>query len=70
MKKRMAIAISRHGLSLFYKCYKGPDYGKTCSDRDDGEHCMKCKYCKCEMPAYDATRMLESFEKRQVSRDD
>lgn len=62
--KHMTIALSRHGLSLTYKCFKGPGYGKGCPDRDEGEHCMKCKYCKCEMPAYDATRLLEAYGRR------
>lgn len=63
-RKRMSIAVSRYGLSLLYKCYKGPDYGKKCSDRDDGHNCMICKYCKCEMPAYDATKLLNSYGRK------
>ena len=65
MKKRMSMAISRHGLSLFYKCYNGVlYYGKKCPDRDDGHKCMTCKFCKCEMSAFDATKMLESYGKK------
>ena len=59
--KHMTIALSRYGINITYKCFKGPGYGKDCPDRDDGSHCMKCKFTKAEMSGYDATRLLESF---------
>ena len=63
--KRMTISILRHGMNIFYKCYNGVlRYGKKCPDRDNGHNCMICKYCKAEMGAYDATRLLESYGHR------
>lgn len=61
--KRMIIAISRNGISVTYKCYKLPGYGWRCQARDDGHICMRCKYCKAEMTAYNATKLLESYNK-------
>lgn len=61
MKTRMVLAISSKGIGITYKCFHLPDYGKRCDDRDDGSHCMQCKYCKAEMSAFDATRMLNKF---------
>lgn len=58
MKTRMVLAISRNGIGITYKCYKLPGYGRKCDKRDDGEYCMRCKYCKAEMAAFDATRLL------------
>lgn len=58
MKKRMIMMISRNGIRVLFRCYRLPDYGKRCMERDDGERCMKCKYCKAEMPGYDAARLL------------
>ena len=60
---RMILAISRRGIGITYKCYKLPGYGRKCDKRDDGEYCMRCKYCKAEMSAYDATRLLNGGEK-------
>ncbi len=61
-KTTMAIALYRHGVSIFYACYNYVrGRGKKCDQRDDGQHCMKCQYCKAEMSAYDATRMLTVF---------
>lgn len=63
MNTRMILAISRRGIGITYKCYKLPGYGRKCYKRDDGEYCMRCKYCKAEMSAYDATRLLNGGEK-------
>ena len=61
MKTRMILAISRYNVSITYRCCKLPDYGKRCDDRDDGYNCMRCKYCKAEMPACDATKLLNRY---------
>lgn len=58
MKKPMSMVVSRDGIGILYTCYKLPGHGRKCPDRDDGYHCMRCKYCKAEMAAADATRLL------------
>ena len=58
MKKRMVMTISRNGIGVLFRCCHLPDYGKRCKERDDGNRCMKCKYCKAEMSGYDAGRLL------------
>lgn len=35
---------------------------KKCPD-DSSDKCMTCKYCKAEMSAYDATRLMNSYGK-------
>lgn len=64
----MVIGVSRYGLSLLYKCYKLPGYGKKCPDRNT-DKCFTCKYCKCEMPAFDATQLLNSFGRKEETHD-
>ena len=61
MKKRMIIATSHMGINVTYRCYKLPDYGRRCPDRDDGYHCMACKYSKAEMSGFYATRLLSKY---------
>lgn len=63
MKQPMCIGISRYGLSILYRCYKMPGRGKNCPDKDTNK-CLKCKYAKAEMPASDATRLLESYGRK------
>ena len=64
--KRMVISLSCYNINILYKCYNGLlKYGKRCKQRDDGSYCMKCKYCKAEISAYDATRLLESYGKKK-----
>lgn len=53
----MFMAISRGGISVSYKCYHLPGYGKKCPDKYT-DKCMTCRYCKAEMSAADATRLL------------
>lgn len=58
----MVLSVTRYNMSILYKCYNGVlRYGKKCPDRDDGTHCMMCKYCKAQMSGPDATRLLNSF---------
>ena len=64
-KKPMVMSIYSYGISILYKCYRITlGYGKKCKQRDDGQHCMKCDYCKAEMSARDATRMLTVFGRK------
>ena len=61
-KHPMIISMYSHDIRMTYTCYRiSLGYGKKCPDRDDGYNCMRCKYCKVEMPAYDATRMYNVF---------
>lgn len=64
MQKRMVLAIYRNGISVTYRCCKLPGYGWRCQARDDGRICMRCKYCKAEMSALDATRLMGKSEKK------
>lgn len=61
MKKTMSMVVSRDGIGILYTCYKLPGHGRKCPDRDDGYHCMRCKYCKAEMSAGDATKLLNKI---------
>lgn len=63
MRKPMYLSISHDGISVSYKCYKLPGYGRYCPDRDDGYRCMRCKFCKAEMSAFDATRLINRWKK-------
>lgn len=63
MKRRMTMVVSRNGIGVLFRCFRLPDYGKRCKERDDGDHCMKCKYCKAEMSGFDATRLLNKYER-------
>lgn len=46
-RQAMSMCFLRNGIKILYKCYNGLlRYGKKCPDRDDGSHCMMCKYCK------------------------
>lgn len=69
-KRRMTIAMARNGIAVDYRCINyTTKQGKKCADRDDGSHCMNCRYCRAEMSGRDATRLLnilvrEEKEKR------
>jgi len=60
----MTIAISRNGIGITYKCYKFPGHGKKCPDKETSK-CFECRYCKAELSAFDATRLLNSYGKRR-----
>lgn len=64
MNRPMVIGIARYNMKIPYRCCKLPGYGKKCPDRDDGTHCMKCKYCKAEMSAEDATKLINSYGRK------
>lgn len=53
----MYMSVSHNGILVSYKCYHVPGYGKRCKDKNS-DKCMRCKYCKAEMSAIDATRLL------------
>ena len=59
----MVIGTSRYGINILYRCFKFPFHGKKCKDKNTSM-CFKCKYCKAEMSAYDATRLIDSFGKK------
>ena len=63
----MTIAIARAGIAVDYRCINYTTrQGKRCPDRDDGQHCMSCKYCRAEMPGRDATRLLNIYARKEM----
>ena len=62
----MIIAFSQFGISITYTCYNLKlKRGKKCPDKNTNK-CMKCKFCKAEMSATDATKLLNNYSKRIV----
>ena len=60
----MTFSITQHGVSVLYNCRHALlNFGKKCKDKNI-DKCKICKYCKAEMSAYDATKLLRSFQKR------
>jgi len=57
----MRMSISSQGIGVFYRCFRLPDYGKKCPDKNTNK-CLRCKYCKAEMRAADATKLLNSYK--------
>ena len=57
----MRMAIASKGIRISYRCFKLPGYGKNCPDKNTNK-CMRCKYCKAEMRASDATKLLNSYK--------
>lgn len=53
----MVIGVSSKGVNVLYRCYFLPEH--NCKNHDkNGSECRTCKYCKAEMSAADATRLL------------
>lgn len=52
------IALSHNGISVLYRCCNMLlRRGKKCADKNT-DKCLRCKYAKAEMSAYDATRLM------------
>lgn len=67
MGKPVIIAISKLGISAIYKCYNLKlRRGKKCPDANTNK-CMKCNYCRVEMSAFDATKLINSYMKSVVA---
>ena len=49
----MRFEITKNMISVSYRCRSL----KRCKETDENV-CMRCKYCKAEMSAWDATRLL------------
>lgn len=64
MSKRMVQSVSHMGISILYKCFHLPDYGKKCEDRFT-QKCYRCKFCRAEMSAEDATTLLERSKRNE-----
>lgn len=62
--KPMIMSVSRNGISVLYRCYKLPGYGRKCPDKDTNK-CLRCEYSKAEMSGEDATWLLESIPRRR-----
>lgn len=57
-------STSQYGITVNYKCYKlKKPFRKVC-DKDSIEDCYRCEFCRAEMKAYDAVRLLEGLRKR------
>ena len=61
MRKPMRMALFTKGVHILYKCYKLPGYGKRCPDKNT-DKCFKCKFCKVDMNAADATKLLSYYK--------
>ena len=67
MGKPVIIAISKLWISAIYKCYNLKlCRGRKCPDANTNK-CMKCNYCKVEMSAFDATKLISSYMKSIVA---
>lgn len=64
MKSPMYMSLSRGGITVYYKCYHMPDRGRKCPDKNT-DVCMRCKYCRAEMSAADATRLWERSRRKE-----
>ena len=66
--KEMYIALSKHGISIFYKCYNLVlRHGRKCPDKNTSK-CFYCKYSKAQLSGSDATRLLESYINKQTNK--
>lgn len=63
----MVIATSKLGISITYKCYRFPNNGKKCPDKYTSK-CYNCQYCRAEMTAHDATRLMNAFYKASTNK--
>ena len=53
----MIMSVSQYGISILFRCCYLPRH--NCKRHSEDCHeCMTCKYCKAEMSALDATRLL------------
>ena len=57
---KMVMAVSSRGIGITYRCYHLPDLGKKCADKNT-DKCLRCRYCRAEMSAYDATRLMSAY---------
>ena len=65
----MTISIFKSGISITYTCrYLKRLWVKKCSDANT-DKCYTCKYCVAEIPAKDVTRLLNSYSKKQINRE-
>ena len=69
MATRMCMTIARHGIAVTYRCYKLPGRGRRCKDKDT-DKCLTCKYSKAEMSGRDATRLLNSYGRKEDTNDE
>ena len=62
--RRVSFCVSRHGMTVLYRCFDLPGYGRKCPDRNT-DKCYRCKYCKAEMSADDATTLLNAYGRKE-----
>ena len=67
----MYIATSIQGISINFQCrslkYTVGLFHKKCPDQYT-DKCYKCKYCRAEMPAADATKLLNIYKEYKSTR--
>lgn len=56
----MLIATSQLGININYKCYRLPDGGRRCKNKNTNV-CYTCEYCKAELSAKDATKLITVY---------
>lgn len=62
----VVLSMLKDGISISYICYNLKlRRGKKCPDRKNGDKCMHCQYCKAQLPADDATRLLRVFSEHR-----
>lgn len=66
----MIIAKSIHGISVLYRCCNAKYmWFRKCPNKSN-ERCIRCQYCKAEMAAEDATRLLNRYDKQVKEKQD
>lgn len=58
----MTISTSTLGVGITYRCHKFPGNGRKCPDKYTSK-CYRCKHCRAEMSANDATRLMNVFQR-------
>lgn len=63
--------MARNGIAVDYRCINyTTKQGRKCADRDDGSHCMNCRYCRAEMSGRDATRLLNILVREEREKEE
>lgn len=59
------MSVSKNGISVNYVCKSiyAKNKGKKCKDIET-QICTKCNLCQAEMSAFDATKLIEFYNKK------
>lgn len=53
----MIMSVSQYGISILFRCCYLPRH--NCKRHSEDNHeCLTCRYCKAEMSASDATKLM------------